>query len=151
LKKRLVTLFGSFFYTGFFPVAPASFASLIWVLCYLFIPGGKWLVHPLSLVLTIPAGIYLSGVMEGYYGRDAPEIVIDEFIGMQVTLMYFQPALATAAVGFALFRFFDIAKLFPAGRSQKLRGGFGVVVDDLIAGIYSLIVLRILTDYLNLL
>lgn len=147
MKRRIVTLFGSFFYTGFFPVAPASFASFIWLLCYLFLPGGRWLVHPASLVITIPAAIYISTVMEKDFGRDAPEIVIDEFVGMQVSLLGVVPSWPAAVAGFILFRFFDIAKLFPANRSQKLPGGYGVVLDDVIAGVYAYIILRLLMRY----
>ncbi|MCK4236646.1 MAG: phosphatidylglycerophosphatase A, partial [Candidatus Krumholzibacteria bacterium] len=81
MKRFLITLFGSFFYTGFFVFAPASFASLIWLALYLFVPGGTWLVSPISFVIFIPIAIYLSWEMENYYGDDASEIVIDEFVG----------------------------------------------------------------------
>lgn len=143
MSRRIVTLVGSFFYTGFFPVAPASFASLVWLACYLFIPGGGFLVHPYLLVVTVPLSVYISGIMENYYGHDAPEIVIDEFVGMQVSLFMFQPAIITGAAGFVLFRIYDIAKPFPAGASQRIPGGAGVVIDDVIAGIYSFVTLKL--------
>lgn len=147
LGRRIVTFIGSFFYSGFFPVAPASFASLLWLICYLFIPGGGYLVHPYALLITIPLSIFVAGAMEGYYGHDAPEIVIDEFVGMQFSLFMIEPGIKVALAGFLLFRIYDIAKPFPAGRSQKIPGGAGVVVDDVIAGIYTFLTLK-LTIYL---
>lgn len=150
MKKSLVTFFGSFFYTGFFPIAPATFASFIWLMIWLFVPGGRYMTHPLALAATLPLAIWLSFIMEGYYGEDASKIVIDEVVGMQVTLFMIQPDWKTGLAGFFLFRFFDIAKPFPVGRSQKLKGGFGVVVDDVLAGIYSYVALYLLIRYTGL-
>jgi phosphatidylglycerophosphatase A len=79
--------------------------------------------------------------MEGYYGKDASKIVIDEVVGMQVTFFMMEPSLQRAIIGFFLFRIFDIIKPFPANRSQNLRGGFGVVADDVLAGVYAYIAL----------
>ena len=148
MKRFLVTLFGSFFYTGFFVFAPASFASLVWLLLYLFIPGGSWLVSPSSLVILTPIAIYLSWEMERYYGEDASEIVIDEFVGMQVTFFAMDPSISVGIAGFILFRIFDILKPFPVGELQKLKGGLGVVADDVLAGIYARIVLYLLIRFI---
>ena len=147
MKRSLVTLFGSFFYTGFFPFAPATFASLVWLAVWLFVPGGRLLTHPVALVITIPLAIWLSFIMEGYYGEDASKIVIDEVVGMQVTLFMLTPEWKVGIAGFLLFRLFDIAKPFPVGRSQKLKGGFGVVIDDFLAGLYSYAALYILSRF----
>ncbi|MFO7914951.1 MAG: phosphatidylglycerophosphatase A [Candidatus Krumholzibacteriales bacterium] len=151
MGRRVITLVGSFLYSGFFPVAPASFASFLWLIWYLFIPGGRFLVHPYLLVMTLPLSIFIAGRMERYYGHDAPEIVIDEFVGMQFSLFMFEPSLITASAGFILFRIYDIAKPFPAGVSQRLPGGAGVVIDDVIAGIYSFITLKLGIYLLSLL
>ncbi len=151
MKKRVITFFGSFFYTGFFPFAPATFATLIWAVCYLFIPPAGWIIHLIALLIMLPISIYISDVMEGYFGNDASVIVIDEFVGMQVTFFAIAPSPLTVLVGFLLFRIFDIAKPFPIGRSQKIRGGYGVVIDDVIAGLYSYIILNIIMKYSNIL
>lgn len=150
MKRFFATLLGSFFYTGFFPIAPATFASFVWLLAWLFLPGGRWLSHPAALAAVVPLAIWLSFMMEEWYGTDASKIVIDEVVGMQVTLMIFEPAWRAGVAGFLLFRFFDIVKPFPVGRSQRLRGGFGVVVDDFLAGLYSLAVLYLLSRFVNL-
>lgn len=150
VKKFIVTLFGSFFYTGFFPLASATFACAVWVLIWLFVPGARFLTHPVVVIATIPLAIYLASVMEGYYGHDASRIVIDEFIGMQITLFAIEPAWKVGVAAFILFRIFDIVKPFPVGRAEKLRGGLGVVADDALAGVYSFIALFILMRVFDL-
>ena len=151
MKRFLVTLFGSFFYTGFFPFAPATFASMVWLLVWLFVPGGHWMTHWAVIAGLIPVAIVLSGIMERRYGEDASCIVIDEVVGMQITLLLSPVSIKAGLVGFVLFRIFDIAKPFPAGRSQKLPGGLGVVVDDVFAGLYALAVMVLLRRFTGLL
>lgn len=148
MKKSTIILFGSFFYTGFAPIAPASFACLVWLVVYLFVPGGRWLSHPITLVIVVPLAIYLSGKMERYYGKDASCIVIDEFVGMQITFLFVQPSLAVGLMGLVLFRIFDIVKPYPVGAAERLGGGTGVVLDDVVAGIYSRIVMLVLLRFL---
>ena len=145
--RRFITIIGSFFYTGYFPFASATFASLVWLIAFLFLPHFGWFVKPYSLILTFPVAIYASGEMEKYFGHDSSRIVIDEFVGMQVSLLLLKPDPLVAVSGFVLFRVFDIAKPFPVGRSQKLRGGFGVVVDDVLAGVYSRLVLALIIRF----
>ncbi len=151
MKKFLVTTFGSFFYTGFFPIAPASFASAIWLLIWLLVPGAHWMTHWIAIVGLLPIAVVLSDIMEKYYGEDASCIVIDEVVGMQITLVLSPVSWKAGVIGFVLFRIFDIVKPFPAGRSQKLPGGVGVVVDDVIAGIYALAVMVLLGYFTELL
>jgi phosphatidylglycerophosphatase A len=151
MKRFFVTIFGSFFYTGFFPFAPASFASLIWLLVWLFVPGGHWMTHWAIIVGLIPVAIVISGTMEKYYGEDASCIVIDEVVGMQITLLLSPVTLKAGLVGYVLFRIFDIVKPFPAGRAERLPGGVGVVVDDIVAGLYALAVMVLLRQFTGLL
>lgn len=148
MKRNIITLFGSFFYTGFAPIAPASFACLVWLIVYLFVPGGRWLSHPVALVIVVPAAIYLSAAMERYYGEDASCIVIDEFVGMQITFLFVHPSLAAGVAGLVLFRIFDIVKPFPVGAAERLGGGTGVVLDDIVAGVYSRIGMLVLLHFL---
>jgi phosphatidylglycerophosphatase A len=151
MKKFMVTAFGSFFYTGFFPIAPASFASAIWLIIWLYVPGAHWMTHWAAVAGLLPIAVILSDIMEKYYGEDASCIVIDEVVGMQVTLILSPVSLKAGLIGFVLFRVFDIVKPFPAGRSQRLPGGIGVVIDDVIAGIYALIVMLLLGYFTELL
>jgi len=151
MKRFLVTFFGPFFYTGFFPFAPATFASMVWLLIWLFVPGGHWMTHWAVIAGLIPVAIFLSHIMEKRYGEDASCIVIDEVVGMQITLLLSPVSIKAGLVGFVLFRIFDIAKPFPAGRSQRLPGGLGVVTDDVLAGLYALAVLALLRHFTGLL
>lgn len=148
MRRFIVKTLSSFFYTGYFPFAPATYASLVWLAVYLIVPGGGWLVHPIVVACTIPVAILLSHEAEKLWGTDARRIVIDEVVGMQVTLLAMEPSLLTGAIGFVLFRIFDIAKPFPAGRAQRLPGGLGVVTDDVAAGVYGRLILLVLSLYL---
>ena len=96
----------------------------------------------LLLVLIIGLGIWTAGLMASRRGQSDPsEIVIDEIAGQMVTLLA-APATPVAWVsGFFLFRLLDILKPFPARQSEKLPGGWGIVLDDLIAGIYGALLL----------
>jgi len=90
--------------------------------------GGTWAAHRAERLLG---------------GKDPGAIVIDEVAGMTLTVLPFALTPAVLAVGFVLFRIFDIVKPFPAHVSQRLGGGIGVMVDDLIAGLYALVVIVI--------
>lgn len=76
--------------------------------------------------------------------KDSPKIVIDEVAGFLLGNFLSPPAIKPAAAAFLLFRFFDIIKIFPAGAAQKLPGGVGVMLDDLIAGFYTFLIVRLL-------
>lgn len=150
MKRFLVTIIGSVCYAGYFPIAPATFASFIWLLLYLFLPGGHWLSRPVLSFFLIPLAIWISREMERMYGEDSSRIVIDEFAGMHVAFILIEPTLVLGIIGFFCFRVFDILKPFPINRSQRVGGGVGVVLDDLIAGLYTRIVLLILMNLVGL-
>jgi phosphatidylglycerophosphatase A len=139
--NHLVTAFATFFYTGFFPFAPATFATFIFLLVYVLVPGGDWLatwtIFLPTLVLSVPA----STAVERTRGKDPGCVVIDEIVGMQVVLLGATPTLAGVAAAFILFRIFDVWKPFPIDRLQSLPGGWGIVADDVLAGLYARIVL----------
>ena len=130
---------------GLFPFAPATAATLI-QMCWLYavFPKPSFLEIPLLIVL-IPVAIYCSGSAEKLFGHDAGEIVIDEVCGVMVTLFLIDRSSSSVVVAaFLLFRFFDIVKPWPVRRSQELPGGTGVVMDDLLAGLYAHATLRLL-------
>jgi len=145
--KFVMTFIGTFGLTGFFPVAPATFASLIFALIYAFVPGGHLLAHPVTLLVTLVISVPVSTSLERRYGHDAKRIVIDEVVGMQVILALANPSIWGIVGAFFLFRFFDVVKVFPADHAQRLPRGYGIVCDDFIAGIYSRIVLVVLAAF----
>lgn len=132
------------FWIGYFPVAPATACSfvvtlVVWITGGLNSPHYYWFV-PLVTIIAIPA----ASVAERKYGHDGREIVVDEVAGQMIAFLFLPASAATFVLGFFLFRLFDILKPFPAGRSQRLPSGLGVVTDDVIAGIYANLALRLI-------
>ena len=76
--------------------------------------------------------------------KDSRKIVIDEIAGFLLANFLSPPELVPTAAAFLLFRFFDIIKVFPAARAERIQGGVGVVLDDLVAGLYTFLILRLL-------
>jgi phosphatidylglycerophosphatase A len=138
-------ILGTFGFSGFFPVAPATFASLLFVLVYGWVPGGEAIAHPAVLLATLVTAVPASTHLEKRYGADAGCIVIDEIVGMQIALTLAAPTTLGLWSAFFLFRVFDIVKPFPAGRAQRLPRGYGVVADDVAAGIYARVTLIVLS------
>jgi phosphatidylglycerophosphatase A len=96
-------------------------------------------------VALFAAGVWAGTTAERYFGGiDPGPIVIDEVVGMLITLAFVPVGLAGALAGFFLFRLFDVIKPFPADRLEKLHGGLGVMADDAMAAVYANASLRIL-------
>jgi phosphatidylglycerophosphatase A len=132
------------FWIGYFPVAPATACSLV-VTLVVWLTGGLESTHyywfvPLITIIAIP----VASVAERMYGHDGREIVVDEVAGQMIALLFLPPSATTFVLGFFLFRLFDILKPFPAGRAQRLPSGLGVVMDDVFAGIYANLALRLI-------
>ena len=143
--EKLVLCLSSWFGAGLMPGAPGTFGSLtavplMFVLKYL----GEFYVG-MVLIFFILMAIWSSALCEKRLGRnDPPEVVIDEVTGFLLTLFLLPLSWFTLCLGFVLFRFFDIAKPFPIRRLEKrLAGGIGIVLDDLLAGVYANLSLRL--------
>lgn len=95
------------------------------------------------LALILPS-VWLSGRAEDKLGHDARPIVIDEVLGQWIALINCPPNVIPMMAAFIAFRVFDILKPYPAGASQRLPGGWGIVMDDVIAGVYALIIVQLL-------
>jgi len=124
-------------------VAPGTAGSLVAAVALWFIPFTRlWFLAVLAVITLL--GLWAAHRVEVVTGRKDPGlIVIDEVAGMMVSVMFLPRTLAVFVSAFLLFRLFDIWKPFPARESQALRGGFGVMVDDLIAALYALAVIAI--------
>jgi len=141
--NRIVTCFATFFYTGFFPFAPATFATLVFLALYWLVPGGDWIATWTIFVPTLALSIPASSRMEKTHGKDPHCVVIDEVVGIQIVLLGATPSMAGVVAAFVLFRIFDVWKPYPIDRLQSLPGGWGIVADDVVAGIYSRVVLML--------
>ena len=105
-----------------------------------------WL--PLITVLLTIAGIWSGNGVEAIWGKDSSKVVMDEVAGMLVTILFHPLGWKSILAGLVLFRIFDIAKPFGIRRTEKLPGGWGVMVDDIVAGVYGSIILCFL-EYVN--
>jgi phosphatidylglycerophosphatase A len=132
-------------WTGFFPIAPGTAGSLLAVALYPWMPlQPLGTVAVLFLVAATLLGIPASSRAEREFGKDGGPIVVDEVVGQWITLAGLAPTPLVLIAGFLLFRAFDIFKPFPARRFERIGGGTGVMLDDVVAGVYAAIVLRIL-------
>ena len=145
LPKILATGLG----TGFAPKAPGTAGSILAIiLYYLFFPSTPSVLIHFIFFLIIAAvfltGVWASGRVESYYGHDPACVVIDEMVGMGITLLLIPKTVYLIFAGFLLFRFFDITKWLGANRMQRLKGGWGVMMDDVVAGVWSNLVLQVI-------
>lgn len=120
---------------------------MVAVVVWWFFLAGQTLVFNLSLIIALSVfAVITCELAERFLHKTDPgEIVIDEVVGQWVTLLLCPHNLLFTFIGFVLFRFFDVLKPFPIGISQKLHGGLGIVIDDILAGIYALLVVVLLT------
>ena len=131
---------------GDFPVAPGTVGSAVAVILVAALdtipltPAGHFALLALLVALIFFLGVWAAGQSEKFFGRTDPRsVVIDEVAGQMVAFLLFpQASWKLLLAGFALFRIFDISKPFPAGRAERLPGGWGIMVDDVIAGVYAL-------------
>lgn len=136
----------SFGYVGYFPVASGTAGSAAGLVVFLLIrASGVPYAEPAAIVFLMAVGIWSGTVAERYFGRiDPSQGVIDEVVGMLITLFALQISWAGLGLGFVLFRVLDIFKPFPAGRFEHLPGGLGMMADDAMVAIYGNVILRFL-------
>jgi phosphatidylglycerophosphatase A len=140
---KLATFVGSAGYVGFVPVAPGTFGSAAGLLVYAAVRASEsWLVEGVVLAVALLGGIWAADRMERDLGKDPGPVVIDEVLGMLVTLAFLDVNVTGAIVGFLLFRVLDVIKPPPAARLENLHGGPGIMFDDLMAGVYGHLVMR---------
>lgn len=126
-------------YSGYLPVAPGTWGTLVGVVLFWFL---GWL-SPVVYIITVVAFIFFSiwaaeRARRIFGGDDPPQIVIDEIAGYLVTMAFHKPAWVIIVIGFLLFRIFDIIKPWPVNWiDRRLSGGAGIVLDDVMAGVYA--------------
>ncbi len=146
--RALITFFATGAYVGYVPIAPGTAGSVLGLLLAKFLCAPLWTRSPaafvmLFVVLFIGACL-VADAAETYSGEhDSSRIVIDEIFGMTATLFLNPSGWIWILAGFALFRAFDVIKPWPASYFDRMRGGTGVMLDDLAAGIYANLVLQV--------
>jgi phosphatidylglycerophosphatase A len=141
--KLVAKIVATVAFVGYAPVAPGTAGSAAAALIL-------WLIPPLAPVTGIAVllaltagGIWASSQAEHIYGHDASKIVIDEFAGYFLAVLLVPKTWLLLLCGFLAFRFFDIFKPWPIRCAERLKGGFGVMADDLLAGLATNILLRL--------
>ncbi len=146
LMKRPVMWLATGFGAGLSPVAPGTAGSLVGVLFYMAMAGLPLLLY-LALVLVLAViGVWVCDrAGKALAVTDHPGIVWDEIVGLLITMAATPPSWQGVVSGFALFRLFDILKPWPVARiDRRVKGGLGVMLDDVMAGLYALACLQIL-------
>ena len=142
--ERLAVFVCSFGYVGFFPFAPGTIGSAAGIGVYLLCRAGGLLPYEIPLIIALyVVGVALTVPAERALGCvDAGPIVIDEVMGMLITLAFIPVGWIGMLLGFLLFRALDVYKPFPARQLEHLHGGLGVMSDDAMAAIYANLLLR---------
>ena len=152
LRKKTILFLSSGCLLGNMPFAPGSFGTLAGLpICWLLSRVDLSISFPL-IALSIPFAIWVAGEAEQILGeKDPGAIVIDEIVGMLVALAGLPFNATTAGLGFVLFRVLDISKPFPIGfLERRFKGGTGIVLDDIAAGIIANITLRIILQLIDI-
>jgi phosphatidylglycerophosphatase A len=142
--RRLAVFVCSFGYVGFFPIAPGTVGSAAGLVVYLLCRGLGIPYFELPLILVLFAlGVVATRSCEEQLGCiDPGPVVIDEVMGMLITLFLIPVGWGGMLLGFFLFRALDVIKPFPARQFEALHGGLGVMADDAMAAIYANLLLR---------
>ena len=140
--NQLALLIATTLGVGYAPIAPGTFGSAAGLLLWAVMPRAAY-VHALTIVALFGLGSWSGTVAERHFGRTDPgQVVIDEVMGMLITLFMNPVGWRGALLGFLLFRIADILKPFPANRLEALPGGIGVMADDAMAAVYANVALR---------
>lgn len=130
-------------YVGFAPVAPGTFGSMAGLVVYALVRlSGSGTTEWIAIAAALVGGTWAAGVVERELGKDPGPVVIDEVLGMLITLATLDVNPIGAVAGFFVFRVLDVIKPYPAGRLEALHGGPGIMLDDAMAGIYGNLVMR---------
>jgi phosphatidylglycerophosphatase A len=136
---------------GHLPRFPGTLGTCLAIPCSLVL--NQLAIHSVTGGVLVLVGftalaIWLSGKAAAFLVHKDPQvIVIDEIAGFLIANFLNQPKLSSVALAFILFRFFDIVKLFPAAQAEELPGGFGIVLDDAVAGVYTFAILQLLAHW----
>ena len=149
LKYRFSEIICTIFYIGKIPLAPGTLGSLAAFLCWFFIK--PFISDPFFLLITgalFFVGIACSEIIVGTENNKDPQfIVIDEWVGMWIGLYLLKHDVLWGIATFFCFRFFDIFKPGPIGDMDKMDGGIGVMMDDVVAGILTCLLMQSLSSY----
>ena len=144
ISKRIIDFIATGAYAGYIPFAPGTLGSLWGLFFYYLLLDLPPFLYILITLFLFFFGAKISARAEIIYGKkDDPKIVIDEIMGMMVALIFIPKSIELIIAAFLLFRIFDIFKLKPVRNLEKIKGGIGVMADDLLAGFIANSILQI--------
>ena len=144
MKKKFVTLVATGAWSGLIPWVPGTFGTIpAWLIAY-FLIEGSIVGMIVAAIISLFISVWAAGEAETFFGHDARKIVIDEWAGMFVALIFVPFSLTNYLIAFVAFRFFDVVKLPPASQWEKLPRGWGVTMDDIAAGVHANIVTQVI-------
>lgn len=137
MKPKIIKLIATCFYLGYFPFGSGTLASAVGILLYILLRNNIALYIIVTAIVTI-LGFLVSGEAEKLFNeKDSGKIVIDEVSGILIALFLLPANFGVIIIAFFLFRGFDMFKVAPADRLQNLKGSAGVMLDDIMAGLYT--------------
>ena len=150
MNRKVAELIGTVFNIGKLPLAPGTWSSFFAVLVrYVFFRELNPIYFLLINIILFFLGLISSEIIiKNSNDHDPSKIVIDEWVGQWISLLFLPITLINAVIGFILFRFFDISKLKPISYMEKIQGGWGIMLDDVLAGLLTLIILYSVNYYL---
>jgi phosphatidylglycerophosphatase A len=148
--KRFILILATGFGVGNSPIAPGTAGTLVAIPIYYFLSDIPSPLYEITLMGFFFLSVWISENAEAFFGKkDDPRIVIDEVMGFLITMLWLPKTILFIILGFFLFRFFDILKPFPIRQwERRLKGGIGVVLDDVMAAIYANIILHLISLFI---
>ena len=146
MKNKLIKFFASGFYTSYSKIYPGSTGTIPALIIAVLL--GKYCPYEHAMlimaVLFTIISVWLATLAEGVYGHDSKQIVIDEWAGMFIALLFVPYSLLNYIIAFVAFRGFDAIKIYPANIAEKLPRGWGITADDVIAGVQANLLTQII-------
>ena len=146
--KKLKYIFATGFGIGYAPYIPGTIGSLVALLLFIFIPFQDYIWLAIIIIMFF-IGIWVSGTVEKDKGKDPGIVVIDEFVGQWIALLFLPRILWIFIASFFVFRILDIIKPFPAADLEELDGGIGIMLDDIIVAIYTNVALQLTLIFIS--
>lgn len=149
MGKKTIIFFATGFYTGYAPIAPGTIGTLLGIPIGFFLSKSSIINQLLLFSISFFIFSKIAGKAEEYLGKkDAGQIVCDEAVGFVVSMFFIPYTIFNIIIVFFLFRFFDILKPFPIRMiDQKIKNGYGVVLDDVLAGVYANIAFSLILHF----
>jgi phosphatidylglycerophosphatase A len=143
--ERFFLFLAAGFGAGYVRMAPGTAGTVVAIPVFLVLSSIPFPLYELTILAFFFFASWISGEAERCWGRkDHPRIVIDEIVGYLITMLWLPKTTLFIILGFLLFRFFDIVKPPPIRLLERVKGGYGVVLDDVLAGVYANIVLQLI-------